>query len=246
MATTSIHEILNRANIKSKCIIRPAFGCGTDLEATGPGYVSSVLVSEDPDEIADYNRETNMDLIMALRRIDPNMHRFVYAIKIHNGCSPRTDIPSDVLSVCGISRERQQLGLTYFNSPALTSTFVPGAIPRTYLPYLRDSLRLLHENDIIHGDAHGANIGIYQDRIVLFDFGKARFTTNLDPATTAQLQRADLQLLEDTFIPVVQRAIQRRPRSYSSGDDDGPSPKVRRFGLSPSKSPNRLARSSLF
>jgi hypothetical protein len=225
MATTPIHEILNMSNIKSKCIIRPAFGCRTDLVATGPDYVSSVLVSEDPEEIADYNRETNMDLILALRRIDPNMHRFVYAIKIHNGCTARTDIPSDVLSMCGISLQRQQAGLTYFNSPVLDSVFEPGKIPRSYLPYLQQSLRILHENGIIHGDAHGANIGVYHGRIVLFDFGKAQFTTS------AELQRADMLLLENTFIPVVDRVPQRRQRSRSSDedeDDESPRPKVRR------------------
>lgn len=228
MATTSVNEILNRTNIKSKCIIRPAFGCGNDATATGRDYVSSVLVSDDPEEIADYDRETDMELISALRRIDPNMHRFVYAIKIHNGCSARTDIPPDVLSTCGISAQRQQAGLRYFNSPVLDSVFVPGSIPRSYLPYLKDSLRLLHENGIIHGDAHGANIGVYQGRIVLFDFGKARFTTS------PELQRADMLLLENTFIPVVVRMpSRRRGRSFDEDDSDnydGPAPKIQRFG----------------
>jgi serine/threonine protein kinase len=229
--TTPVYKILNAQSIKSKCIVYPAFGCGTDMTSTGPDYVSAVLVGDDEKYIMEYNTETDPELLRVLREIDPNMHRFVYASSVHIGCKLQSlTHHSDVLSKCGLSVLKQQNGFQFYNSPLLTQVFTPGNIPQSYKPYVLDSLQLLHSRNIIHGDTHAANIGIYNGRVVLFDFGLAKFTTS------QEYKDHDIMMLNTTFIPDLPRGLKR---SRSRFDEDfSPSGKDRKPPGSPSGSPS--------
>ena len=203
-------QVVNK-EVKSKCVIRPALRCGLGQTDAGPAYVSAILVSTDPELREEYENETKPGLLARLRSLDPMMHRFVYATSTHIRCDPMEIPPPDVVRKCGIENPRS---LTFYNSP-MFSPYPEGVIPRSAHDYLIDSLKLLHANGITHGDPHRYNIGLYNGRPILFDFGKSQMTT--DPETLEE----DMSMLRLAFVP---EAPKGRPAKRRREDDGLPSP----------------------
>jgi serine/threonine protein kinase len=205
----------------SKCTIRPAF-CGH------PGVTSLMIDSED----TTFDNETNYALLEILHRIDPHMERFVYASQVN--CATYEDLSEDQKKDVDNCVDSRYDYLRFFNTALVDTVFVPHAVPPRYHAEFRALLQELHDNGIIHGDAHGANLGLRNGRPVIFDFGNA-----MVPKSNLQLLiNSDNAILEETLQMAAPRPMKRGRRSRS------PTRSPRSPRRSPMRSPQRSLRGS--
>ena len=183
----------------SKCTISEPI-CGDS-----PDEVTSVLYRLDNKSLADFSHETDLRLLSALAKIDTGQ-RYLFASSLSQKCNPNLrihDLPAetqDDLKHClGPSFNPDQLVSTinFFQVARASKTFSEeDIVPQKYVEYFKTSVDILHKNGIVHGDLHRRNLGIRKDFPIIFDFGMARFKTDMTDTEWAYAVQKDNSMLE--------------------------------------------------
>jgi serine/threonine protein kinase len=202
----------------SACVISPP------LPGCGGGDVSKVFkLDDDAENRAAFARETDPDLLATLGRIDPHNLRFIYATHTACAATPLDDEQQEDVRRCTRRSVQNTQDVVYFNMPFAISR--DGRLSVQQRLFLSDSIDILHENNISHGDLHDRNVMMGADtnpRII--DFG-------LSHVNASQEQKdVDSRMFAENF-PVIR--------------ERGPPPEIRgrrRREMSPG-SPGRRYRS---
>ena len=151
-------EILGYGNFGS--IIKPGIPC-MNLEDTH--HVSKIFPMG-LENIKKFRHETSPELLNALRRIDPNMERFIYCSDENSEETPCEEFL--IKDLCEETRgDLKKLNLeSIISTKKLIFFNLPLAVPfggrlnQKQLDYLKQSVELLHLQNIAHCDIHMANI----------------------------------------------------------------------------------------
>ena len=195
-------------------IIEPALPCGPHdgHEIVSKLFYYGTLPSE--------NGEFNKKLVDLLKKTDPFQERFIYPLSYCDESKHETlseDQKDAVFQVTHI-RPDSTKDLTYFNMPKAYPADFPLTLPQAH--YVRESLDILHQVGIVHGDLHRHNIMIGLDaKPRIIDFGMSSMSVN------KKKRGNDLTMLQRA-IEAPQSVKKRKKHSLDNDDDES--------GMSPS------------
>ena len=152
------------------CVISPAIG-GSEHHVSKIFKIGDNEV-DNQNNLQSYRRETNVELLRLLRENDPRGERFCYASSAHPVDIHLTAQQSDDVLRCLGRRVLSSADLVFYNMPLVHPTV--GKLNMTQRLFLSDSLDILHELGIVHGDLHKDNVMLGSDGLPrIIDFGRA-------------------------------------------------------------------------
>lgn len=185
-------------------IIEPALPCNDE---STKGLVTKLFI----DSSETHSGEMNEKILKKLKMIDPDQQRFIYPTSICNKTIRLSKAQKDAVFEVTGKKPLTTEGLKYFNMAKVMKADFPLTAPSA--DFVRESMKLLHSNGIIHGDLHRNNIMIgsdYKPRII--DFGLAKVSKSL------KKQREDSSLLEK-FLEAPKSVKKIRPSAAETSKD---------------------------
>lgn len=195
------------------CVIFPAIPCR--LHHDERNLVSKLFFVSDREEV----HELNPYLLKKLRMIDPYQERFIYSVFDDCDRIPLQDLSEETIrdiKRCYNVKDDFIMSKTTKDIVFSNQKYVNPLgdhFTKNDFNFLRESLMILHEYGISHGDLHTNNVmrGEHGQPVII-DFGLSKILHNYSDAEKQKYLQEDLQFLHDFMDNFHNRQLRKKRR----------------------------------